>query len=283
MHRYEETEARRQAKLKQGRGTGTGRDWLAWIRYGEIASKGNKARQIDGRHRRAVLTLSDVETSLFDVLDCDPRVKEIYDQVPLPLEDTIAIASDLNIQHPRCTSTGDFLTMTSDFVVDFDAPTGSIVVPFQCKHTSGLMDFNAAEHMEIERRYWAQQGKRLRIVTESHRCIPREVRENCEELMQHRFLHERADEDARKLTFNQRAELIADRVQRAASRATLNEVATDLAGFSNLPVEMFSEVIFNLMYRRVLRFDIRKRGLLSQDVLDVQALTRAGSSKEGRE
>lgn len=275
MYRYEETEQRRAKKLKEGRGTGSGADWLAWIQYGEIASKGNKARQIEGRHRRTVLTLSDVETSLLDVLDCDPRVKEIYDQCPLNREDTQAIADEISVEHPRCSGTGTSLTMTSDFVVEYESPTGRLLIPFQCKHTSNLSDFNAAEHMEIERRYWERRGARLRIVTESDLCIPRAVRENCEALMQHRFMHLQSSSGAGKLSFSQRAELIIARVHQATDRSTLNELANDLATFTNSSINEFSSTILNLLYWRILKFDMRKRGLLSQDILDIQALTQA--------
>lgn len=278
MHRYEESEERREKKIKEGRGSGTGADWQAWIKYGEIASKGNKSRQIEGRHRRPVLTLSDVETSLLDVLDCDPRVKEIYDQYPLNREATLAIAEEIGVDHPRCTGTGTMLTMTSDFVVDYDGPKGVQRVPIQCKHTSNLRDFNTAEHMEIERRYWARQGLRLRIVTESDQCIPRAVRQNCEDLMQYRFLQLQPSEAAATLSFNERVELITARVSQATSRRTLNEMAHELATFTNSPVEKFTKVMFNLLYRRILQFDVRKPGLLSQDVLDIQSLTYAAAS-----
>jgi len=153
--------------IKEGRGTGTGATYSSWIKAQEFASLGDESQKSDGRHRRAVLALSQIEQRLFDILDCNPDILEIYDQFPLEPGETQKIADSLGIKHPTAVGSNYLFVMTSDFVVDFRTPAGTLRIPFQAKSASALADHRNAEKLEIERLYWHAKGARLRIVERS--------------------------------------------------------------------------------------------------------------------
>lgn len=274
MHEYEQGDAKRQERIDEGRGTGTGADYLSWIAFRDFRSKGDESRKSEGRHGREILTLSQIEARTFFMLDVNPDVIEIYDQYPLDREETRSIARDLGIEHPKCPRSGADLDMTSDFLAEVRTDTGIVQFPFQCKSSTDVSNFRIAEKMEIERRYWQAHDKKLRVVTESPACIPDAFFKNARRLQQHRFLHKAVVNDV-TLTYEHRKALILVAVRAATASETLNELAGRLAQQTSHSIDQFTQVISNLIYRGDLVCNMHAVDLLSQNVLAVSQATQA--------
>lgn len=63
-----------------------------------------------------------MERNYFYFLEYSDKVQDIRDQFPLLLliEDTMLIAKELGIEHPTNTETGEFIVMTTDFLVSIN-------------------------------------------------------------------------------------------------------------------------------------------------------------------
>lgn len=277
MRRYALTPNKMALWVKDGRGTGEGPEYKSWLRFEDFASKGAMSRFIEGRHRRTCVAFSNVEFELFAYLDACPQVVELYDQYKLDFDETRDIAKDLGIAHPS-TDSGMEVPMTSDLYVHVETGAGTTKIPFQCKHSNDLSDFNQAEHMEIERRYWLARGTPLRVVTESNFCIPRIVRDNVKSLVANRFLHE--SKFAPPLTFTERSQLALNAVLTASKSCSLSELAQALATHTALSVEDFNRQISHLIYRGQLVVDMTLPSLFSHSVLDIKARTLANMQRE---
>ncbi|QRF22545.1 hypothetical protein FY534_01735 [Alicyclobacillus sp. TC] len=103
--------------------------------------------------------LSGIETSLRLILEWSDSVREIKEQVALDVDETLAIADELGIEHPSVD--GSPKVMTSDFVVEM---TNNEVVVVQTK--SWTFTLRDVEKMEIERAYWLRRNARWMLVTD---------------------------------------------------------------------------------------------------------------------
>lgn len=267
--------------IKEGRGQGVGADYRGWIQYGDFSSLGNTARHKESRHGRMSLALSELEQKLLTVLESNPNVVAIYDQVPLDLDRTQAIATDLGFPHPKAQRSNYPFVMTSDFVVDLKTPGGVIKVPFQAKYVCDLGGYSEYHKLEIERLYWLERGMKLRIVTETTRCLPAVLVANAKSIQQFRFAPKAEDEDPSRLTWVQRCDLILNAVRAATAPETLNEIADRLALHTASPMEDFTGPILHLIFKAALPCDLYKPHLLKHDVLEIQERIRAIAAKAG--
>lgn len=139
-------------KLKQGRGTGHGADYIPWVFTNEFNSLGTTSNPVDYKTGRVMQLLSMGENKFYYLLRWNDNVVDIREQFPLELEDTVAIAQALHIRHPKDKST----RMTSDFLVDLI--DGSQIV-YSVKYSKEeLNDKRTAEKLQIENQYWAKRG-----------------------------------------------------------------------------------------------------------------------------
>jgi len=71
--------------------------------------------------------LSDLERNYFYYLDFSDNVVDIREQFPiLPIEETILIAEELGVEHPKNPKTKEFEAITTDFLIttkDFQSGT----------------------------------------------------------------------------------------------------------------------------------------------------------------
>ena len=150
--------------ISEGRGQGTLKDYKPWITIHDIASKGMSSR-IPGRTTgRIHHTLSNLETAFFYILDASKKVFDIREQYPLlPVTDTVRIAEQAGIRHPRDTVSRYPYVMTTDFVIT----TGRGIVARSIKQSSELEKPRVREKLEIERRYWKEKEVDWRLVTET--------------------------------------------------------------------------------------------------------------------
>jgi len=107
--------------------------------------------------------MSNLETSLFFILDWSDEILDIREQFPLlELRTAVEIAEKAQIKYPYDPQSGFPYVMTSDFYIQtVDEP-----MIISVKTSSDLDNFRVREKLEIERRYWSHHGIKWRIVTE---------------------------------------------------------------------------------------------------------------------
>lgn len=151
-----------QRYIKEGRGQGTGADYVPWIKIHDFPSRGVCSR-IRGRTTgRIHHLLSRNESAYFYLLDCSANVSDIREQFPLRLQDTLDIARSLGIRHPWDYSSAFPIVMTTDFLIT--TPDG--LLARTVKETDALSDSRTLEKFAIEHAYWERHAVDWKIVTE---------------------------------------------------------------------------------------------------------------------
>ncbi|MDF9845007.1 MULTISPECIES: TnsA endonuclease N-terminal domain-containing protein [unclassified Paenibacillus] len=183
------TDAKIDRFIKEGRGQGTGADYLPWLRVQDVPSTGRSTRGVGWTTGRQHTFLSDLERDYFYALDYADGVTDIREQYPLlPLEETKLIADKLGIEHPKDPKTGVDIVMTTDFVITYrDKEYARTVKP-----AKELENERILEKFEIERIYWESHQVDWGVVTE--RDLPYTLIRNVEWI--HKEYH---NEDVEKL------------------------------------------------------------------------------------
>jgi hypothetical protein len=154
--------------LKEGRGQGISSNYKPWIRIQDVPSLGRATRLKGIKTGRQHEFLSDLERNYFYILEYSDKVIDIREQFPLlPLEDTILIAKELGIEHPKKPGTEEFVVMTTDFLITLDSSNEKAEVARTLKYRDDLLNKRVLEKFEIERRYWEQREVEWSIVTEN--------------------------------------------------------------------------------------------------------------------
>lgn len=139
-----------ETKIKQGRGTGHGANYLPWILAREFNSSGTCANIIDWKHHRTIELLSQGEKLLYYILRWDDAVVDIREQYPLPLDETSEIARLLGytpVQRGK-------IHMTTDLLVDYANGKQKAFSVKARKHISE----RSMQKREIEEDYWKSCG-----------------------------------------------------------------------------------------------------------------------------
>ncbi|OOM82429.1 transposon Tn7 transposition protein TnsA [Clostridium puniceum] len=154
--------------LKEGSGNGIGKDYIPWIRIQDVASTGRVTRVKGIKTGRQHELLSDMERNYFYLLEFSNEVVDIREQYPLlPLEDTLAIAMELGITHPKDPKTNEPIVMTTDFLVTVENNGEYLEVARTIKTKDDLLNKRIMEKFEIERMYWRKKEIDWGIVTEN--------------------------------------------------------------------------------------------------------------------
>ncbi|OBZ16340.1 transposase [Bacillus sp. FJAT-27264] len=112
------TEAKIDRYIKEGRGQGTGKDYIPWLRVQDVPSEGRAIRGGGWTTGRRHELLSDIERDYCYLLDYSDDVSDIREQFPLlPLEETKLIAERIGVKHPADPTTGVAIVMMTDFLV----------------------------------------------------------------------------------------------------------------------------------------------------------------------
>jgi len=151
-------------RLREGRGQGAGSNYVPWIMIQDFASKGMVSRIYGETAGRIHHLLSNHEMYFFYLLDWSDDVIDIREQYPLhDLRLVIEIAERSGIQYPYDRHSGFPYVLTSDFFIE---TKGGIHIR-TIKSENELQSKRVREKLEIERRYWQQQGVDWKIVTEN--------------------------------------------------------------------------------------------------------------------
>ena len=159
-----------QKNISTGCGQMGGDSYYSGIYTYEVPSKEKVARVrgLDGRQVHHCL--SQHEKHFLTILMYDSEVSEIRDQILLPLEDTLALASLHGLRHPyadQCPA-----VLSTDFYYCKNGHWQAIAT----KTTRDLSRETVPEKLELERLYWEKEGIPWRIVTEED--IPRTLSNN---------------------------------------------------------------------------------------------------------
>lgn len=166
-------DSRSQKWIKQGRGSGSGKDYHPWLTVRDLPSSGRSHRIWGFQTQRTHHLLSDLELAAFFLFDWNSTVTDIREQYPLRLEDTLKLATDAGIRHPEVG--GQVQVMSTDLLVDTNRPNTPRLA-IQVKTSTDLFNPRTIEKLELERRYWEMKEIPWYLLTE--RQIPKIVIKN---------------------------------------------------------------------------------------------------------
>ena len=153
--------------IKEGYGSGTYSEYKPWIKIQDVPSLGRVTRVNGIKTNRQHELLSDMERNYFYILEYSNNVKDIREQFPLlPIEDTLSIADELGLKHPKNPETGEYVVMTTDFLITVSTSNGIKEVARTIKSKDDLLDKRILEKFEIERVFWKKRNIDWAIVTE---------------------------------------------------------------------------------------------------------------------
>ncbi|MPM07295.1 hypothetical protein SDC9_53601 [bioreactor metagenome] len=94
---------------------------------------------------------------LLEYSDCVVDIREQYSL--LSIEDSIIIANELGIQHPKNPATTEEIVMTTDFFITIKTKEGTkaVTVARTNKSKDDLLDKRIIEKFKIERLYWERR------------------------------------------------------------------------------------------------------------------------------
>ncbi|WP_179106464.1 TnsA endonuclease N-terminal domain-containing protein [Terribacillus halophilus] len=166
MPRINWMEERIEKLLKEGRGSGTQAEYKPWLKVSEVPSKGLSTRIKGWKTKRVHHLLSNIETDVFYILEWSNEVIDIREQYPLPRPETINIAEELGISHPKYPRTDIYTVMTTDFLITVEEEDQYKYKAITVKPSVELEKKRNIEKLEIERSYWDSKGVDWLILTE---------------------------------------------------------------------------------------------------------------------
>ncbi|TCV72450.1 hypothetical protein EDE11_1532 [Methylomonas methanica] len=79
--------------IKEGRGGGSGKNYIPWLTVRDVSSEGRSHRIFGHKSQRTHHLLSDLELAVFFLLEWHQETTDIREQFPLRLEDTQVLAA----------------------------------------------------------------------------------------------------------------------------------------------------------------------------------------------
>lgn len=175
-------------RLAEGRGRGRGADYKPWIEIHDLASRGQANRVKSPLHGRTCHLHSQLETDWFYAFHALPGLKDLREQYPLELEETLAIADQLGIVHPTDPKSQEPCVATTDFLLTFQDGLRELEGAIAIKPAADLASERVLEKLEIERVFWSARNIDWRLLTEKE--LPRALVKNMRWLSPHLDLPE---------------------------------------------------------------------------------------------
>lgn len=179
--RYGWDEKKYERFLKEGRGKGEGKNYNPWLHIQDFPSQGRVARYPGPgwKTNRTHQLFSDNEKRCIYLFGWSDIVIDIREQYPLlEYQETIKIAEDAGIEHPRDTKSGFPWVLTTDFLITVKLNNKHVLLARTFKETQELDDPRVLELFEIEKRYWQIRDVDWGIITEKQ--VPRTFVDNIE-------------------------------------------------------------------------------------------------------
>ena len=159
--------------IKEGRGQGLNSAYKPWLTVRDLPSLGRVHRVFGHKSKRTHHLLSDLELSVFLMLEWHNEITQIREQFPLERDTTRQLAGATGIKHPNVAGVDQY--MSSDFLVD-SVNESELRFVLQAKYASALQDSRTVEKLELERRYWQEKELPWYLITEKD--IPAVVTKN---------------------------------------------------------------------------------------------------------
>ncbi|KXX94531.1 transposase [Bacillus cereus] len=250
--------------IKEGRGTGTGTDYRPWLKIQDVSSLGRSTRLKGIKTSRQHEFLSDLERNYFYLTEFSDVITDIREQFPLlPQEETLLIADELGIKHPRNPKNGEPIVMTTDFLLTINKGQGIHEVARTIKMKDELLKENVLEKFEIEREYWKRKGIDWGIVTEEeiNKIIARNIS----------YIHDYYDICSYDVFQELNAKNIEDLVMSLLSRlldssASIRTITNEFDIDTHLPIGSGVTLFYHLLARKIIVIDLQKPLDLEQSI-----------------
>ena len=259
------TEVTFQKWIKEGRGSGRGRDYQPWLTVRDFASQGRTHRVFGHKAQRTHHLFSDLELAVFLILDWQPDILDIREQFCLQRETTLELAKKYGIRHPAIGGVAQF--MTSDFLVN-SSRTGKTKFALQAKYSTDLEKPRTIEKLELERRYWQRKEVPWFLITEKE--IPTTVFQNIN------WLYPAQAETVHETDLAQRINFYCHHFSKSQG-TNLIDLAKSLDVSYDLPAGQSLLEIRHLLAQRIFTFNIHTAfqrltpaGLMQTDVTAIQ-------------
>lgn len=153
--------------------------YFPFVRVKDVRSPGRRYEHYCPKQKRIVHLLSDGEFRTYIKLIWSPTVIKVNEQVPLDLNETMRIATEQNVVHPRDYKKNHAHVMTTDLVVtELDIATGELKdTAYSFKYYKSIhkiVDGKQTKHkkrtwqkLDIEKRYWESRNIEYKILTET--------------------------------------------------------------------------------------------------------------------
>jgi hypothetical protein len=154
-------------RIKEKRGQGYFSEYKPWLTIHDVPSKGIVTRILGWKSGRLHHFFSEhYELAHFYQMEWAPSVIDIREQYPLlPLEKTLYIAQMLGVKHPTDPRTHQPVVMTTDMLLTLKKGEEISFWAHSIKPASQL-NKRVLEKLEIERRFWEDQGIKWSLITE---------------------------------------------------------------------------------------------------------------------
>lgn len=110
------SEAQFTKRINEGRGKGQHADYQPWLTVRDLPSQGRVHRVFGYKSKRTHHLLSDLELSVFLMLEWHYEITQIREQFPLERDTTRRLATAAGMSHPAVRGVEQY--MSSDFLVD---------------------------------------------------------------------------------------------------------------------------------------------------------------------
>lgn len=242
-------------KMNEGMGVGRKEEYKPWIKIQDFPSTGRVSRIKGIKTNRQHELLSDLERNYFYFLEFSEAVSDIREQYPLfPLQETLLIAKELGIQHPKNPQTQEPTVMTTDFLITIKDDKGEVRdIARTLKYKKELLKERVLEKFEIERVYFERHGINWGIVTEKE--VSSVVAHNLSDLHAYYFLDD--IEGVRSIEKTVRGDMLAAFISRLIDyEGTLRSACNSFDKDMQLPRGTSIALLKHLLFNKVLVIDL---------------------------
>lgn len=217
----------------------------------DVPSIGRSSRIKGIKTERQHDFLSDLEKNYFYLLEYSNNISDIREQYPLlPLEKTLLIAYELGIKHPRNPETGEYIVMTTDFLITLNDGTE---IARTIKSKDELLNKRVIEKFEIERRFWDMRDVDWGIVTENE--INKIIAKNIEDI--HSYKNIRDIDSLKDIEISELKDLIYELSRRLIdSDMSLRHICTQFDSDMILEGGSALSIFRYLIINKLLKIDI---------------------------
>ena len=160
------TEKTIEKRKKEGRCNGNGKDYIPWIKVQDVASIGVSLKTFSYKTNRQHHFLSRLESDFFYIVEWSKKIVDIKEQYVLDIDETIAIADELSIKHPKDPISKVKAPMTTDFLLVENVNGNERLIARTVKYSKDLKKKRVLEKFDIEKLYWQRRNINWGIVTE---------------------------------------------------------------------------------------------------------------------